>query len=150
MQCGRSSLKIAPYDTIQLKQGSSWLDEDCSEFGSPLFKSLLGMTLEASYHRCAGIVELLSGSNSIWPHVSMHAVLIVWYRGFKDVVDVLLGYGLEANSVECVLLQSSKPSLHINVDCTALVVVVDVVMLELAQEMDSHNMEGFCALHGAA
>ncbi|KMS95411.1 hypothetical protein BVRB_008510 [Beta vulgaris subsp. vulgaris] len=42
MQCGRVDLKSAPYDTIQLKRGPSWLDKDCSEFGPPLFKSVHG------------------------------------------------------------------------------------------------------------
>ncbi|XP_020216617.1 vacuole membrane protein KMS1 [Cajanus cajan] len=36
VQCGRVDLKSAPYDTIQLKRGPSWLDKDCSEFGPPL------------------------------------------------------------------------------------------------------------------
>ncbi|KAK7405893.1 hypothetical protein VNO78_07505 [Psophocarpus tetragonolobus] len=39
VQCGRLDLKSAPYDTIQLKRGPSWLDKDCSEFGPPLFES---------------------------------------------------------------------------------------------------------------
>ncbi|KAK7253167.1 hypothetical protein RIF29_37655 [Crotalaria pallida] len=39
MQCGRVDLKSAPYDTIQLKRGPSWLDKDCSQFGPPLFQS---------------------------------------------------------------------------------------------------------------
>ncbi|RZB77623.1 Vacuole membrane protein KMS1 [Glycine soja] len=39
VQCGRVDLKSAPYDTIQLKRGPSWLDKDCSEFGPPLFQS---------------------------------------------------------------------------------------------------------------
>ncbi|KAA8548630.1 hypothetical protein F0562_000314 [Nyssa sinensis] len=37
--CGRVDIKSAPYDTIQLKRGPSWLDKDCSEFGPPLFSS---------------------------------------------------------------------------------------------------------------
>ncbi|KAA8527585.1 hypothetical protein F0562_034700 [Nyssa sinensis] len=39
MQCGRVDIKSAPYDTIQLKSGPSWLDKNCSEFGPPLFSS---------------------------------------------------------------------------------------------------------------
>ncbi|KAK6913922.1 SNARE associated Golgi protein [Dillenia turbinata] len=38
-QCGRVDLKSAPYDTIQLERGPSWLDKDCSEFGPPVFPS---------------------------------------------------------------------------------------------------------------
>ncbi|WVZ53831.1 hypothetical protein U9M48_004721 [Paspalum notatum var. saurae] len=37
VQCGRVDLKMAPYDTIQLKVGPSWLDKKCSEFGSPVY-----------------------------------------------------------------------------------------------------------------
>ncbi|KAF4367854.1 hypothetical protein G4B88_003333 [Cannabis sativa] len=43
MQCGRVDLKTAPYDTIQLKKGPSWLDKDCSEFGPPLFPLVDGL-----------------------------------------------------------------------------------------------------------
>ncbi|GMH29706.1 hypothetical protein Nepgr_031549 [Nepenthes gracilis] len=171
-------LKIASYNTIQLKQAPSWLDEDCFEIGPPLFNALRGTAveadtssyldyspsagqanqypfrgfatttvvrvghleilefllraetsqpackeawLEASNNGHAGFVELLLGFNLIWPHVSMHTLVIVCDRGFKDVVDVLLRYGLDANSVEHVLLQSSKPPLHTNVDYTILV-----------------------------
>jgi len=28
---------MAPYDTIQLKVGPSWLDKKCSEFGPPVY-----------------------------------------------------------------------------------------------------------------
>ncbi|CAA3001318.1 vacuole membrane KMS1 [Olea europaea subsp. europaea] len=37
MQCGRIDIKSAPYDTIQLKRGPSWLGKDCADFGPPLF-----------------------------------------------------------------------------------------------------------------
>nr|CAD1840470.1 unnamed protein product [Ananas comosus var. bracteatus] len=37
LQCGRVDLKAAPYDTILLKKGPSWLEKDCSEFGPPLY-----------------------------------------------------------------------------------------------------------------
>ncbi|KAK6804960.1 hypothetical protein RDI58_002744 [Solanum bulbocastanum] len=37
VSCGRVDIKSAPYDTIQLRSGPSWLDKDCSEFGPPLF-----------------------------------------------------------------------------------------------------------------
>ncbi|KAJ6324025.1 hypothetical protein OIU76_011347 [Salix suchowensis] len=36
MQCGRVDLKSAPYDTIQLKRGPSWIGKDCQEFGDPV------------------------------------------------------------------------------------------------------------------
>lgn len=60
MQCGRVDLKSAPYDTIQLKQGPSWLDKDCSEFGPPLFKSVHGSRVPLT---------------SILPQVQLEAVL---------------------------------------------------------------------------
>ncbi|KAL4373689.1 hypothetical protein AHAS_Ahas05G0106900 [Arachis hypogaea] len=47
-QCGRVDLKSAPYDTIQLKRGPSWLDKDCSEFGPPLFQSVYGSRVPLS------------------------------------------------------------------------------------------------------
>lgn len=60
MQCGRVDLKTAPYDTIQLKRGPSWLDKDCSEFGPPLFKSVYGSRVPLS---------------SILPQVQLEAIL---------------------------------------------------------------------------
>ncbi|PON80110.1 SNARE associated Golgi protein [Parasponia andersonii] len=48
MQCGRVDLKSAPYDTIQLKRGPSWLDKDCSEFGPPLFPLVHGLRVPLS------------------------------------------------------------------------------------------------------
>ncbi|GMH20004.1 hypothetical protein Nepgr_021845 [Nepenthes gracilis] len=60
MQCGRIDLKIAPYDTMQLKRGPSWLDKDCSEFGPPLFNSLRGTRIPFS---------------SILPQVQLEAIL---------------------------------------------------------------------------
>ncbi|KAF5736856.1 vacuole membrane protein 1-like [Tripterygium wilfordii] len=48
MQCGRVDLKSAPYDTIQLKRGPSWLDKDCDEFGPPLFTSSHGTRVPLS------------------------------------------------------------------------------------------------------
>ncbi|KAK4266356.1 hypothetical protein QN277_027296 [Acacia crassicarpa] len=48
MQCGRVDLKSAPYDTIQLKRGPSWLDKECSEFGPPLFQSADGSQVSLS------------------------------------------------------------------------------------------------------
>ncbi|XP_058778503.1 vacuole membrane protein KMS1 [Vicia villosa] len=60
MQCGRVDLKSAPYDTIQLKRGPSWLDKNCSQFGPPLFQSEYGSRVPLS---------------SILPQVQMEAVL---------------------------------------------------------------------------
>ncbi|XP_039066868.1 vacuole membrane protein KMS1-like isoform X2 [Hibiscus syriacus] len=60
MQCGRIDLKSAPYDTIQLKRGPSWLDKPCSEFGPPLFSPSHGSRVPIS---------------SILPQVQMEAIL---------------------------------------------------------------------------
>lgn len=60
MQCGRVDLKSAPYDTIQLKRGPSWLDKSCEEFGPPLFESLDGLRVPLS---------------SILPQVQIEAIL---------------------------------------------------------------------------
>lgn len=60
MQCGRVDLKSAPYDTIQLKRGPSWLDKDCSEFGPPLFPLVHGLRVPLS---------------SILPQVQVEAIL---------------------------------------------------------------------------
>ncbi|XP_030974904.1 vacuole membrane protein KMS1 [Quercus lobata] len=60
MQCGRVDLKSAPYDTIQLERGPSWLDKDCSEFGPPLFQLLDGLRVPLS---------------SILPQVQLEAIL---------------------------------------------------------------------------
>ncbi|KAJ4849176.1 meiotic spindle pole body protein Kms1, partial [Turnera subulata] len=46
MQCGRVDLKTAPYDTIQLKRGPSWLDKDCHEFGDPVFAASHGLRVQ--------------------------------------------------------------------------------------------------------
>ncbi|KAL3626259.1 meiotic spindle pole body protein Kms1 [Castilleja foliolosa] len=39
IQCGRVDIKSAPYDTIQLKHGPTWLGKDCADIGPPLFTS---------------------------------------------------------------------------------------------------------------
>lgn len=48
MQCGRVDLKSAPYDTIQLDRGPTWLDKDCSQFGPPMFQSDHGSQIPLS------------------------------------------------------------------------------------------------------
>ncbi|KAM5561246.1 hypothetical protein ABKV19_022041 [Rosa sericea] len=60
VQCGRVDLKIAPYDTVQLKTGPSWMDRNCSEYGPPLFSSQQGSRLPLS---------------SILPQVQLEAIL---------------------------------------------------------------------------
>ncbi|KAJ4974269.1 hypothetical protein NE237_007443 [Protea cynaroides] len=80
--------------------------------------------LEASCHGRPRFAELLMSSDLIRPQVAVHALVIACCRGFVDVVDTLMKCGVDANAIDRVLLRSSKPSLHTNVDCSALVAAV--------------------------
>ncbi|KAJ9564174.1 hypothetical protein OSB04_000140 [Centaurea solstitialis] len=81
--------------------------------------------LEASCHGRGGkFVELLMASDMIRPHIAVHALVTACCRGFIDVVDVLLKCGVNINASARVLLCSSKPSLHTNINCTPLVAAV--------------------------
>ncbi|KAG5376867.1 hypothetical protein IGI04_041463 [Brassica rapa subsp. trilocularis] len=96
---------------ILLKAGAS--QPACEE-------ALLG----ASCHGRAKFAELIMGTDLIRPHVAVHALATACCRGFVDVVGTLLKCGVNANSTDRLLLQSSKPSLYTNVDCTALVAAI--------------------------
>ncbi|KAG2335158.1 hypothetical protein Bca52824_006338 [Brassica carinata] len=78
----------------------------------------------ASYHGRPRLAELLMGTDLIRPQVAVHALATACCRGFVDVVGTLLKCGVNANSTDRLLLQSSKPSLYTNVDCTALVAAI--------------------------
>ncbi|XP_059657725.1 uncharacterized protein LOC132304179 isoform X3 [Cornus florida] len=80
--------------------------------------------LEASYVGQTRPAELLMGSDMIRPHVAVHALVTASCRGFVDVVETLIKCGVDANATARVLLRSSKPSLHANVDCNALVAAI--------------------------
>ncbi|KAF8390612.1 hypothetical protein HHK36_025139 [Tetracentron sinense] len=80
--------------------------------------------LEASCHGRARLTELLMGSDMIRPHVAVHALVTACCRGFVGIVDTLMKCGVDANATDRVLLRSSKPSLHTNIDCTALVAAI--------------------------
>ncbi|XP_022740355.1 ankyrin-2-like [Durio zibethinus] len=80
--------------------------------------------LEASCHGQARLAELLMGSDLIRPHVAVNALVTACCRGFVEVVDTLMKCGVDASASHRQLLRSSKPSLHTNVDCTALVAAV--------------------------
>lgn len=80
--------------------------------------------LEASCYGHARSAELLMGSDLIRPHIAVHALVTACCRGYVDVVDALMKYGVDANSTDRVLLRSSKPTLHTNIDCNALVAAV--------------------------
>ncbi|GFY91541.1 hypothetical protein Acr_07g0017370 [Actinidia rufa] len=82
--------------------------------------------LEASYVGQARSAELLLGSDMIRPHVAVHALVTASCRGFVDVVDTLIKCGVDPNANARVLLMSSKPSLHTNVGCNAIVAAVVV------------------------
>nr|XP_043633568.1 putative ankyrin repeat protein RF_0381 [Erigeron canadensis] len=81
--------------------------------------------LEASCHGRGGkLIKLLMDSDQIRPHVAVHALVTACCRGFTDVVDTLLKCGVDVNASARVLIQSSKPSLHTNIHCPALVAAV--------------------------
>lgn len=80
--------------------------------------------LEASYLGRARPAEILMGSEMIRQHVAVHALVNASCRGFVDVVDTLVKCGVDINATTRVLLRSSKPSLHANVDCNALVAAI--------------------------
>ncbi|KAK9061676.1 hypothetical protein SSX86_018859 [Deinandra increscens subsp. villosa] len=81
--------------------------------------------LEASCHGRGGkFIELLMASYLIRANIAVRALVTACCRGFTDVVDTLLKCGVDVNAAARVLLQSSKPSLHTNIDCTALVAAV--------------------------
>ncbi|GMH15880.1 hypothetical protein Nepgr_017721 [Nepenthes gracilis] len=94
MQCGRSNLKIVPYDTIQLKQDPSWLVEDCFEFGPPLFNSLRGTTGFATTTTVREghlqILEILLKTGASQPACE-EALLEASYHGHAGFVELLLG-----------------------------------------------------------
>ncbi|XP_058102263.1 uncharacterized protein LOC131246309 [Magnolia sinica] len=77
--------------------------------------------LEASCHGRARLAELLMGSDMIRHHVAVHALVTASCRGFVDVVHALIKCGVNADATDRMLLRSSKPSLHTNTDCTALI-----------------------------
>lgn len=80
--------------------------------------------LEASCYGHGRASELLMGSDLIRPHVAVQALFTACCRGFTTVVDALLKCGVDVNATSRVLLQSRKPALHTNVNCTALVAAI--------------------------
>ncbi|XP_044501992.1 ankyrin-3-like isoform X2 [Mangifera indica] len=80
--------------------------------------------IEASCHGRAKLAELLMGSDLIRPHVAVHALVVACCRGFVDVVETIMKCGVDVSATDRFLLQSFKPSLYTNVDCTPLVAAV--------------------------
>uniref|UniRef100_J3LZ45 Uncharacterized protein n=1 Tax=Oryza brachyantha TaxID=4533 RepID=J3LZ45_ORYBR len=68
----------------------------------------------------ATLAAIFMGSDLVRPRVAVHALVSAAARGFVDVVDSLIKCGADPNATSRVLLRSLKPSLHANVDCTAL------------------------------
>lgn len=85
MQCGRVDIKSAPYDTIQMKHGPSWLGKNCSEFGPSLFSSTHGIHVPLS---------------SILPQVQIEAVL--W--GLGTALGELPPYFVSRAGINCYYL----------------------------------------------
>ncbi|GMH29219.1 hypothetical protein Nepgr_031062 [Nepenthes gracilis] len=126
IQCGRIANGEGHLEILEI-----WLEAGASQ---PACEEA---RLEASSNGHAGFVELLLGPDFIRPQVSVHAFVIVHYRRFKEVVDMLWRYVLDTNSTDYVLLQSNKPSLHTNMEYTFLfAATVDFMMLESAREME--------------
>ncbi|XVE85274.1 hypothetical protein DITRI_Ditri17bG0078700 [Diplodiscus trichospermus] len=79
--------------------------------------------LEASYMGYARPTKRLMATDMIRPQFALRALVSASCRGFVDVVDTLIKY-VDANATDRVLLRSSKPSLHTNIDCNALAAAV--------------------------
>ncbi|GAA0157728.1 scaffold/adaptor protein [Lithospermum erythrorhizon] len=80
--------------------------------------------LEASSHGYPNSAKLLMESDLIRPNIATCALFMACCRGFVNVVDTLMKCGVDLNAPHRVLLQSIKPSLHANADCTPLVAAV--------------------------
>uniref|UniRef100_A0A0D9W6J3 Uncharacterized protein n=1 Tax=Leersia perrieri TaxID=77586 RepID=A0A0D9W6J3_9ORYZ len=76
--------------------------------------------VEAALQGQAALAAIFMGSDLVRPRVAVHALVSAAARGFVDVVDSLIKCGADPNATSRVLLRSLKPSLHNNVDCTAL------------------------------
>ncbi|KAL6650942.1 hypothetical protein ACP70R_009867 [Stipagrostis hirtigluma subsp. patula] len=76
--------------------------------------------VEAALQGQAALAAIFMGSDLVRPRVAVHALVSAAARGFVDVVDTLIKCGVDPNATARVLLRSLKPSLHANVDCTAL------------------------------
>ncbi|XP_037478274.1 ankyrin-3 [Triticum urartu] len=76
--------------------------------------------VEAALQGQAALAAIFMRSDLVRPRVAVHALVSAATRGFVDVVDTLVKCGADPNATSRVLLRSLKPSLHLNVDCTAL------------------------------
>ncbi|KAJ8773508.1 hypothetical protein K2173_005754 [Erythroxylum novogranatense] len=105
-----AAVREGHFDTLEtlIKAGSS--QEACEE-----------ALLEASHLDQVKSLELLMASSLIRPQVAVRALVSACCRGFVNVVEKLVKFGVDVDACDRVLLRSSKPSLHTNVDCNALV-----------------------------
>ncbi|WVZ86206.1 hypothetical protein U9M48_033028 [Paspalum notatum var. saurae] len=76
--------------------------------------------VEAALQGQAALAAIFMRSDLVRPRVAAHALVSAAARGFVDVVDTLIKSGADPNATARVLLRSLKPTLHANVDCTAL------------------------------
>ncbi|TVU15437.1 hypothetical protein EJB05_38958, partial [Eragrostis curvula] len=76
--------------------------------------------VEAALQGQAALAAIFMGSDLVRPRIAVHALVSAAARGFVEVVDTLMKCGADPNATARVLLRSLKPSLHANVDSTAL------------------------------
>ncbi|XVF85219.1 hypothetical protein PTKIN_Ptkin17bG0100300 [Pterospermum kingtungense] len=79
--------------------------------------------LEASCLGYARPAKRLMATDMIRPQFALRAFVSACCRGFVDVVETLMKF-VDINAIDRVLLRSSKPSLHANIDCNALAAAV--------------------------
>nr|XP_043621339.1 ankyrin-1-like [Erigeron canadensis] len=77
--------------------------------------------LESSQLGLPRPAKILMASELIRPNIAVHSLVNASCRGFVDVVDTLMKCGVDMNGTARLLLRSSKPFLHANVSCNALV-----------------------------
>eukprot|EP01018_Ginkgo_biloba_P031804 Gb_08320 [translate_table: standard] len=93
--------------------------------------------LEACLYGQTKAAELLISSEMIRPAASVHALVHASCRGFVDIVATLIKArfnsrsslstcvnGVDVNSWDRVLLRSTKPALHANIDCMPLIAAI--------------------------
>ncbi|KAJ3696883.1 hypothetical protein LUZ61_000588 [Rhynchospora tenuis] len=96
-------------DVVELLVKSGTSQQACEE-----------AVVEAALHCRAYIAEIVMESELVRSHIAVHALVCASSRGFVDVVEALIKCGADPNAKDRILLRSLKPSLHMNVDCTAL------------------------------
>ncbi|KAG0455347.1 hypothetical protein HPP92_024639 [Vanilla planifolia] len=80
--------------------------------------------LESCRHGRRRLAELFLSSDLIRPRVAKQSLVTAASSGFVDVVDAFIESGLDVNGKDRFLLQSLKPLLHRNVDCSPLIAAI--------------------------